>query len=168
MIPGRCNISCNSSEVLHRHACVLQRDFRKQLFRMHTEMLINLLSHLRFVPVFLLVGAHVLPPSQLSQAPYSSSYIPCSATFGHLRTLLVFCLLLNHLTPSHKTPPPTFPEELCGSFSWFLTFPASEYPRCLCPPPHPPWRAPEGQVTSSPLSGAPRRSPSLQQDPNLP
>lgn len=89
----------------------------------------------------MLVGGHVSPPSHLSQTWYSSSNIPCSDIFDHLRTLLIFYSSHNHLTPSHKTPSPIFPEELPRPFFWFLTFSALEYPWCLCPPVQPPWLA---------------------------
>lgn len=49
-----------------------------------------------------------------TRVPYSSSNIPCSAMFGHLRTLFIFCL--SHLTLSHNSPSPVFSfEAMCNA-----------------------------------------------------
>lgn len=79
--------------------------------------------------------------SHFTWAPHSSSNIPCSAVFSHLRTLFIFCLSHNHLTPNHISPSPLFCEELCRSFYWYLTLSALEYPQCHCTHMHPPWPA---------------------------
>lgn len=88
---------------------------------------------------------------------HSSSDTPCSAIFDHLRTLLIFYLLHNHLTLLHKSP-----EELCKSFYWFLTFSPLKYPQCLCPPVHPPRLA--GWRTCHQVP--PRKSPCSSQGPS--
>lgn len=141
MILGTHIISCNFSEVLYLCASMLLRDFRKQFFSVCTLILIHNFSHLCFVDVFMLVGGYVSSLSHLSQAQHSSSDTPYSAILDHLRTLLVFYLLHNHLTLLHKSPSTIIPEELCRSFYWFQTFCALKYPQCFCPLMHPPWLA---------------------------
>lgn len=82
--------------------------------------------------------------SHFTWAPYSSSNISCSAIFGHLRTLFIFCLSHNKFTPNHNSPSAVFFEELCKSFYWHLTLSVLEYPQCHCVHVHPPrlaaWR----------------------------
>lgn len=85
----------------------------------------------------MLADGHVLLPVFLPGQHTAKT--PFSATFGHLRTLLIFYLSHNHLTPSHKSPSPVFCEELCRCFDWYLTLSALEYPWCHWEHAHPPW-----------------------------